>query len=107
MASLAAAYCVYGTCPGDAHFFNDEECRHTVRFSHMWLCFFTAGYLVVDTLLILLAVGVHTTMDRQLIIHHVVAFLAYYCAFWQQDFAVTQGAIFIFLEVSTPFVCIR
>lgn len=40
-------------------------------------------------------------------VHHVVAFTNYYMAFWQQDFAVTVGAAFILLEISTPFVCLR
>ena len=26
---------------------------------------------------------------------------------WHQDFTVTVGVVFAFLEVSTPFVCIR
>ena len=36
-----------------------------------------------------------------------IAFTNYYIAFWQQDFTVTVGAAFIFLEISTPFVQLR
>ena len=31
-----------------------------------------------------------------------------YCALaWKQDFTVTVGVVFAFLEISTPFVCVR
>ena len=83
------------------------ECRETTRNSHVWLCFFTASYLLVDTFVILFVTGVKTSIDKQTLVHHLVGFSNYYLAMWQQDFAVTQGAIFIFLEVSTPFVCLR
>ena len=83
IASAFALYCIVGTCPGDTHFFNDESCRHTVRFSHVWVCFFTAGYLLVETMFVIFATGVRTTVDKQALVHHVIAFLSYYTAFWQ------------------------
>ena len=51
--------------------------------------------------------GLKTSMDKQTLTHHIVAFVTYYLAFWQQDFTVTLGAAFILLEISTPFVCFR
>ena len=104
LASYFALYTVLWTCPGETNFFNDEECRQTVRNSHVWTCFFTSGYLVVETFFILAYTGVNSTLEKQALIHHVMAFLNYYIAFWKQDFAVTSGASMIFLEVSTPFV---
>ena len=52
-------------------------------------------------------IGVETTLDYQTLLHHVIAFGNYYLAFWQQDFTVTVGAAFLFLEISTPFVQMR
>ena len=106
-ASLLSIYCMFLTCPGDQTFYNSEECRLVVRNSHVWLTHFTASNLVIDTILILVFMGLKTTFDKQMIVHHVVAFTNYYIAFWQQDFVVTIGAAFIFLEISTPFVCAR
>ena len=39
-----------------------------------------------------------------MIVHHGVAFLNYYLAFWHQDFTIAGGTAFIFLEISGPFV---
>ena len=64
MATSFALYCLFWTCPGDKTFFNDEECRLVPRNSHMWLCFFTAGYLFVETAFILGYVGVENTIDK-------------------------------------------
>ena len=107
VASFLSVYCMFLTCPGDQTFYNSEECRLVVRNSHVWLTHFTASNLVIDTTLILIFLGLKTTFDKQMIVHHVVAFTNYYIAFWQQDFVVTIGAAFIFLEISTPFVCAR
>ena len=73
----------------------------------MWTCNFIATYLLLDTILLYFIMGVKTPLDRQSMVHHVIAFTNYYMAFWQQDFAVTSGAAFIILEISTPFVCLR
>ena len=57
-ASFFALYCILWTCPGDKDFFNDQECREIPRNSHVWTISFTAGYLLLDTLLIVGVVGV-------------------------------------------------
>ena len=95
------------TCGDGKTFFNDENCRAQPRNSHVWTCFYTAAYLTVDTCWIVFKVGVTTPIDRQTLLHHVIAFSNYYIAFWKQDFTVTIGCMFIFLEISTPFVCTR
>ena len=84
LASYFALYTVLWTCPGETNFF-------------------TSGYLVVETFFALAYMNNTTTLEKQALIHHIVAFLNYYIAFWKQDFAVTAGASMILLEMSTPF----
>ena len=36
--------------PDDKTFFNDEECRYTVRNAHVWTCMYLCGHLVGDTI---------------------------------------------------------
>lgn len=63
-ATFFSLYCMFLTCGDGKTFFNDEECRLKPRNSHVWTCFFTAGYLTVDTGFILFKVGVHNAIDR-------------------------------------------
>ena len=82
-ATSFAIYCIYFTCQDGKTFMNDENCRLVPRNSHVWLCFFTASYLFVETVFIALYVGVTNRIDKQTLIHHVIGFLNYYIAFWQ------------------------
>ena len=106
-ATWFSIYCAFYTCGDGKTFFNDEQCRLVPRNSHVWTCFFTAAYLTVETCFIVFKVGMTTPIDKQTFLHHVIAFSNYYIAFWKQDFTITIGAMFIFLEISTPFVCMR
>ena len=63
-ATIWSVYCVLYTCGDGKTFMSDEECRLVPRNSHVWLCFFTASYLIVDTCLILFLVGVQTPIDK-------------------------------------------
>ena len=63
--------------------------------------------MTVDTVWLLAKVGVPTPIDKQTLVHHVIGFITYYIAFWEQDFTISIGAALIFLEISTPFVCAR
>ena len=107
VATLNSIYCIFYTCGDNKTFFNDETCRLYPRNSHVWACHFTAAYLFTETVWILVKVGVHDTIDKQTLAHHLMGFITYYIAFWEQDFTITIGAAFIFIEISTPFVCSR
>ena len=106
-ATIFSIYCMFFTCGDGKTFFNDEDCRVRARNSQVWCCAFTAGYLLVDTMWVIFKIGLHTPIDRQTLAHHVIGFANYYLAFYKLGFPVTIGAALIFLEVSTPFVCIR
>ena len=86
---------------------NNQDCREIARNSHVWLIAFTAGYLVLEIFYLLMYMGLQTPIDKQTMIHHVIASLNFYLAFWQLGFPLVIGAVFVFLEISTPFVCIR
>ena len=82
-ATSFALYCMFWTCGEDKTFFNDEQCREKPRNSHVWTCMYTAAYLTVDTFWIVFKVGVETAIDKQTLLHHVIAFSNYYIAFWK------------------------
>lgn len=107
LATAFSIYCMFWTCGNGKTFFNDEQCREVPRNSHVWTCYFTASYLLVDTFNLVILCGIETAIDKQTLLHHLIAFSNYYLAFWQQGFPVSIGAMFIFLEISTPFVCLR
>ena len=51
---------------------------------------------------------VQSGIEKQTLAHHIIGFQTMFCAVaWKQDFTVTVAVVFSFLEVSTPFVCIR
>ena len=106
-ATAFSFYCMFFTCPNGETFFSDETCRQSVRNIQVWTCYFTASYLMVDTVFLLVFTGVPTALDKQTLVHHVLGFLNFYALFWQQDFSVALGAAIIVLEISTPFVCMR
>ena len=64
VASCLSFYCLFLSCPLGQNFVNDEECRMVVRNCHVWTCFFTAGYLFVETGFILIFVGCQSTLDK-------------------------------------------
>lgn len=78
-----ALYCTIWTCQNGKTFFNDEQCRLVPRNSHVWTCFFTAGYLFVESVFILGYVGLETPLDKQALVHHALGFANFYIAFWQ------------------------
>ena len=61
---------------------NDQECREVARNSHVWTSMFTATYLTVDTVFLIFYMGVKQPIDRQALLHHVIAFVNVYAAFW-------------------------
>ena len=105
--SIFTLYCLFWTCRDGKTFFNDEECRMVPRNSHVWTCFFTSGYLTVETLFILTVTGVHSPIDKQTLVHHILGIFNFYIVFWPQDFTVTVGVAQLLMEASTPFVCMR
>lgn len=106
-ATCFAWYCMWYTCPAGQTYFNSEECRYDVRNSHVWTTIFTASFLTVDFMCMILLSGVKTKMDRQHLAHHFTVAAAYFLALWKQDFVVSTGAVSCFFEVSTPFITLR
>ena len=107
IAAAGSAYSIWWSCPDGATFFTSEECRLVPRNSHVWVCFFTAGFLCYDSYGLMFLTTDRSTVVKQRLLHHVAGLLNYYIAFWQQDFTVTIGAAFIFIEISSPFVGMR
>ena len=81
--TFGSIYCMFFLCGDQKTFFNDSECREVVRYGHLWLCFFTAGYLFVDGVYLVTRIGLVKPLDTQTLIHHIVAIVNYWIAFWQ------------------------
>ena len=74
---------------------------------HIWALVNTCGYFVMDTFNICVLIRTFTTFDKQMIGHHVVAFLTFVATLPFMNFAVVFGVVLLFVEVSTPYICLR
>ena len=68
---------------------------------------FTAGYLTLEGFYIITVMGCTKPIDKQTLLHHILGTVNYYAAFVYMGFPLTLGAVFIVIEISTPFVCGR
>ena len=60
LATYFSVYCMFYTCGDGKTFFNDEECRLVPRNGHVWTVMFTAGYLFVESIVLVFLMGVKT-----------------------------------------------
>ena len=107
LSTSLAIYTTFGTCGDGKTFLNDQECRETARNSHVLLTSFTAGYLTLESFYIVTVLGIEKPIDKQSLLHHIVAASQLYLAFWQLGFPLIIGTCFLMLEISSPFVCAR
>jgi hypothetical protein len=85
-ASISAAlsvYCSFYACGDGKTFFNDKECREEPRNIHVWTLMFTASYLFVDSIVLIVWTDIKTPIERQTMMHHVFGFQTMYMAFWK------------------------
>lgn len=94
--------CGHGHTP-----FNNEQCLDTPRYLHIWALVNTCGYFTVDTMNICFAIGTFNTYDKQMIGHHVVAFLTFIGTLVFMNWTVVFGVMLLFVEVSTTYISIR
>ena len=87
--------------------FNNSECLETVRYIHIWALLNTCGYFFTDFFLLFFIIKARTTLDYQTYAHHLVAIATYYQTLYYMDFMCVFGCMLLFIEVSTPFVCLR
>ena len=107
ISAIWSLYTILYTCGDGKTYMNSQDCREVARNSHVWLLAFTSGYLTLEIFFILVYMGIQTPLDKQTMTHHVLAALNFYLAFWYLGFPLVIGAVFVILEISTPFVCIR
>ena len=100
---LAMFYvCGHGQSP-----FNNATCLDTPRYLHIWALVNTCGYFFMDTINIIFVMQTFTTYDKQMIGHHVIAFITFISTLVFMNWTVVFGVILLFVEVSTTYICLR
>ena len=74
---------------------------------HVWCLLNTAGYLFMDFLVIAFGFEKWAPIDKQSMLHHILGFTNMWAAMWQQDYTCIFGVAMLFLEISTPYTCLR
>lgn len=87
--------------------FNNEQCFNTPRYLHIWALVHSCGYFVMDTLAISIMASEFTTIDKQMIGHHVIATLTFLGTLAFMNWTVVFGVLLLFVEVSTTYICVR
>lgn len=87
--------------------FNNDECMNTVRYVHIWAMLHTCGYFLNDFFWLWFVVKGDSTLDYQTYAHHLIATTTYYQTLYFMDFMCVFGCILLFIEISTPFTCMR
>ena len=98
---------MFFVCPDGESVFSSEVCFDTPRYLHIWALVNTCGYFVWDTFNICVIIRTFTTLDKQMIGHHVIAFFTFVGTLAFMNFAVVFGVVLLFVEVSTTFICLR
>jgi len=87
--------------------FNNDACFSTVRYIHIWALLNTCGYFFTDFFFLFFIIQGRTTLDYQTYAHHLVACATYYQTLYWMDFMCVFGCMLLFIEISSPFVCMR
>ena len=98
---------MFEVCGDGQTVFNNEHCMGTPRYLHIWALVNTCGYFVTDTFCIIVIIRTFTTIDKQMIGHHVIAFITFVGTLAFMNWTVVFGVILLFVEVSTTYISIR
>ena len=67
----------------------------------------SVGYFIVDSINLAFLIKDKRSYDWQLIFHHIIAIITFCGTLFFLNFTVIFGVMLLFVEVSTPFICIR
>ena len=98
---------MFNICGHGQTVFNNDKCLDTPRYLHIWALVNTCGYFVFDTFSICAIMRTFTPLDKQMIGHHVIAFITFISTLAFMNFTVVFGVMLLFVEVSTTYISIR
>ena len=98
---------MWWVCDYDKNVFNDSQCMNTPKYIHLWALMHSVGYFIVDTFNLVVLIKDKKPNDYQLIGHHIIAIVTFSGTLVFMNFTVVFGVMLLFVEVSTPFICIR
>ena len=98
---------MFYVCGDGQTVFNNEHCMGTPRYLHIWALVNTCGYFVTDTFIIVFFIREFTTLDKQMIGHHVIAFIVFAGTLAFMNWTIVFGVILCFIEVSSAFISTR
>ena len=98
---------MWWVCRPGENVFNNEECLDTPKYIHLWALMHTVGYFIVDTFNLVFLMKDKRPYDYQMIVHHIIAITTFCGTLVFMNFTVVFGCMLLFVEVSTPFICIR
>ena len=98
---------MWWVCRPGENVFNSNQCIDTPKYIHLWALMHSVGYFIVDTINYIFLVKEKKPSDMQNIGHHIIAITTFCGTLFFMNFTVVFGVMLLFVEVSTPFVCIR
>ena len=98
---------MFNVCGHGQTVFNNEKCFDTPRYLHIWALVNTCGYFVFDTFSLVVIQRTFETIDKQMIGHHIIAFVTFVSTLAFMNFTVVFGVVLLFVEVSTTYISIR
>ena len=98
---------MWWVCRIGKNVYNDFECMNTPKYIHLWALMHSVGYFIVDTFDLIFLIPDKKAYDYQIIAHHIISIATFCGTLVFMNFTVVFGVMLLFVEVSTPFICIR
>jgi len=104
---IFAVAAMFYVCGEGQTVFNNEHCLETPRYLHIWALVNSCAYFIADTFNIVIWKGDFDAYDKQMIGHHIIATVTFMGTLAFMNFTVVFGVMLLFVEVSTPYICMR
>lgn len=98
---------MWWVCRPGENVFNNNQCLDTPKYIHLWALMHSVGYFIIDTINLVFLTKEKGPYEYQIIGHHVIAMVTFCGTLFFMNFTVVFGVMLLFVEVSTPFICIR
>lgn len=98
---------MFWVCEDDVTVYNNFECFNTPRYIHIWCLVHSAAYFFVDLIVWGLMRRGTSVDDKQMYVHHVLAFITFYLTICLMNFTTVFGTMLVFIEISTSFLAFR
>jgi len=107
LCTLNSIVLTYFVCGEGKTFFNSHECANTVLYGHLWGLNFSASYLLVDFVFLIIYRIYESPLEKQNLIHHILSFGVMWMTEATNQYPLVLAVVLLFMEGSTPFACGR